>query len=370
MRYLFINSFAGVGSTGHIAADQCRELVKKGNECCLAYGRGKPENCEDLQTVRIGNDLDVAIHGIKSRLFDSQGFESKRATKKFLRWATVYDPDVLWIHNLHGYYINVELLFKWIKSRENLQVFWTLHDCWTFTGHCAYFTFAKCYKWKVHCDKCIQTRCYPKCIGKENSYENFERKEKAFVGVERLTLYTPSTWHAELIAQSFLKIYPIVVRHNTVDRTVFKPTKSNFREKYGLKNKIIVLGVAFAWSDRKGLSDFVKLSSLLEDRFAVVLVGLNGKQIRKLPSNIVKLKRTSNAVELAQIYTVADVYVNPSVEETFGMTTAEASACGTKSIVYKGSASEEVARMCNGIAVDPNVKSLYQQLLKMFPNNK
>lgn len=369
MKYLFINSFAGAGSTGRIAAEQCRALIKEGNECCLAYGREKPLNCEGIQTVRIGTDLDVAIHGIASRLFDSQGFESKRATRKFLRWASDFNPDILWIHNLHGYYINIELLFEWIKSRKSLKVFWTLHDCWAFTGHCAYFTFAKCSRWKVHCDNCIQTKCYPRCIGKGNAYENFERKKSAFVGVEHMTLYTPSNWLAGLVAQSYLKSYPIVVHYNHVDTTVFKPTRSNFREKYGLKNKIIVLGVAFAWSDRKGLSDFVKLATMLDDRFVVVLVGLNDKQIRKLPSKIVKLRRTSNALELAQIYTAADVYLNPSVEETFGMTTAEASACGTKSIVYKGSASEEVAHMYNGIVVDSNVESLFKQLMNMFPVN-
>ena len=173
---------------------------------------------------------------------------------------------------------------------------------------------------------------------------------------------------AELVRQSFLKEYPVEVHYNTIDRTVFKPTPSDFRKRYGLQDKIMVLGVASVWDERKGLDDFVKLAGMLDDRYAIVLVGLSDKQIRQMPKNILGLGKTNSAVELAQIYTAADILVNPSREETFGMTILEASACGTKAIVYKSTACEEVAMEHGGYAVDFGVSNI-RNLITRLGNN-
>lgn len=361
MKYLFINTVAGVGSTGRIAADKCRELQAQGQECVLAYGRGQ-SHCSDVATYKIGTALDYRLHGVLTRLFDLHGFGSKRATRKFLRWAEQYNPDVLWLHNIHGYYLNVEMLFDWIKKRPEMQVKWTLHDCWSFTGHCSYFSALKCDQWKGHCSYCKQLRRYPACCAISSVRTNFSRKRAAFTGVKNLTLITPSQWLADLTRQSFLKEYPVEVHYNTIDTSVFKPTPSDFRARYGLQDKIIVLGVANVWEERKGLFDFYRLAQMLDDRYAIVLVGLTQKQIRDLPNHIRGIRRTNSPQELAAIYTAADVFVNPSVEETFGMTAVEAQACGTPSIVYDGTACAETARQNGNTVVPQDVNQLYRAI--------
>lgn len=320
MKVLFINSVCGIGSTGRICTDLAQQLEAEGNEVKIAYGRKGtvPEQFQKY-AVRIGTDFDCKIHAIQTRLFDTHGFGSKHATKEFLKWAEEYKPDLLWLHNLHGYYINVEMLFDWIKQHPEMQVKWTLHDCWAFTGHCSY---------------CSQLRRYPACFAMSSVSKNFERKRKAFTGVKNMTLITPSKWLADLTRQSFLKEYPVEVHYNTIDTSIFKPTPSDFRERYGLQDKIIVLGVANVWEDRKGLFDFYKLAEILDDRYVLVLVGLSEKQIKNLPKNIKGVQRTNSPQELAAIYTAADVFVNPTYEDNYPTVNLEAQACGTKVITY------------------------------------
>lgn len=363
MKYLFINSVCGIRSTGRICTDLAQQLEAEGNECKIAYGRVEdvPEQFQRY-AVRIGNDFDLKVHALQTRLFDTHGFGSKKATARFLKWADEYNPDVVWLHNIHGYYINIEMLFAWVKSRPDMQVKWTLHDCWAFTGHCSYFTMAKCEQWKSHCSYCPQLRRYPKCYVTGNVSKNFERKKAAFTCVKNMTLITPSKWLADLAKQSFLSEYPVEVCYNTIDTNVFKPTPSDFRERYGLANKIIVLGVASVWEERKGLNDFVKLAEMLDDHYAIVLVGLTEKQIKQIPKQIKGLRRTNSASELAAIYTAEDVFVSPSVEETFGLTPMEAEACGTASVVYADTACAEIAKQQGNTVIEPGVENLYRAI--------
>lgn len=349
MKYLFINSVAGVGSTGRIAAEKCRELMAQGHECRLAYGRSCA-NCDDIRTIRIGNDLDFKLHGVMNRIFDNHGFGSEAATRKFLKKVREYDPDVIWLHNVHGYYIHVGLLFEYLRF-SGKKIIWTLHDCWSFTGHCAYFDFVGCSKWKTGCENCPQKKNYPASLLMDNSKENYEIKRYYFTGIPNLTLTVPSQWLADRVKSSFLKDYPVEVVYNTVDRNIFKPTVSDFREKYGLEDNIILLGVANIWEERKGLKDFVALSGMLDDRYKIVLVGLTEEQSKELPKNILALPRTDHIRKLVELYSAADWYINPSVEETFGMTTLEALCCGTTPIVYQGTACEEIVSLYGGVAV-------------------
>ena len=356
MKYLFINSVAGVGSTGRIAADKCRELMAQGHECRLAYGR-TCANCEGIPTIRIGSDLDVKIHGAMSRFFDNHGFSSAAATRRFLKEVRRYDPDVIWLHNIHGYYIHVGELFEYLRVCGK-KIIWTLHDCWSFTGHCAYFDYVGCSKWKTGCEKCPQKKSYPASLVMDGSAENYASKKYFFCGIPNLTLTVPSQWLADRVKASFLGEYPVEVVYNTVDRNVFKPTSGDFRKKHGLEDKVMLLGVANIWEERKGLKDFVALSKLLDDRFKIVLVGLTRQQIEEMPENILALPRTDNIRQLVEIYSAADIHVNPSVEETFGMTILEAACCGTPSIVYQDTACEEVARMYGGQAVPRGAEHL------------
>ena len=366
MRALLINAVCGIRSTGRICTDLAKDLEDRGYEVKIAYGREKVPEQYQKYAVRIGNTVDVYWHALMTRLFDGRGYWSRLATKRFLRWAEDYDPDILWLHNLHDYYINIEMLFDWIKSRPQMEVRWTQHDCWAFTGHCMHFTLAGCEQWKTHCSRCKKKIRFPKDSLFCRCKRNFERKRRAFSGVGKMTLITPSQWLADLIGQSFLAEYPVKVVHNTIDTNVFKPTPGDFRERYGLENKKIVLGVASAWSKGKGLDDFIKLSQMLDGSYAVVLVGLDKKQIRRLPKAIVGIEKTDDVTKLCSIYTAADVFVNPSREETFGMTTVEAQACGTSAIVYKGTACEEVVKAYGGVAVEPCIEEVFSTIISLI----
>lgn len=334
MNILLINSVCGIGSTGRICTGLAQQFEKDGHTVKIAYGRNGyvPEQFEKY-AVRIGTDFDVKLHALQTRLFDTHGFCSKNATKKFLTWAEEYNPDLVWLHNIHGYYINIEMLFTWLKTRPNMQVKWTLHDCWSFTGHCACFTMANCNKWQTQCTKCPQIRHYPSAFC-DNSKNNFLRKKAAFTGVKNMTLITPSKWLANLVKQSFLKEYPVEVVYNTIDKNIFKPTPSDFRQKYHLQNKKIILGVANVWNDTKGFRDFIRLAQKIDGTYKVVLVGLTDKQIKNLPANCIGIKRTNSPQELAQIYTAADIFFNPTYEDNYPTVNLEAQACGCSVITY------------------------------------
>lgn len=337
MKILIINSVCGIRSTGRIVTDIAKKYIANGHECRIAYGREfAPQKYQSI-SYKISSHSSVILNALKARVLDNEGFNAKIATKKFIKWANNYNPDVVWLHNLHGYYINIELLFDWIKSRPQMEIRWTLHDCWAFTGHCAHFSFVKCDLWKTGCHGCPQKNVYPKSFFLDNSKISYERKRKAFSGVKNLTLITPSKWLAELTRQSFLHEYPVEVHYNTIDNSVFCPTPSDFREKMGLQDSKIVLGVASAWSDRKGLGDFVKLADKIGADYTVVLVGLD-----KAPSDkVMCIPRTNSVKELAEIYTAADIFVNLTYEDTYPTVNLEAQGCGTPCLTYQTGGSVE-----------------------------
>lgn len=341
MRILIINSVCGIRSTGRICTDIAEKYELEGNEVKIAYGRFDVPEKYKKYAVRIGNKLSSYISALKSRILDNDGLNCKTETKKFLKWAEEYNPDILWLHNIHDHYINYPLLFKWIKSRPQMEVKWTLHDCWAFTGHCVYFTYCKCEKWKSQCHHCPQKKTPPVSLLLDRSKRNYLLKKSCFNGANKLTLITPSKWLADLTRNSFLSIYPVEVVNNKIDKNVFKPTPSNFREKYNLINKKILLGVALPWNERKGLNDFIKLSKIIDDKYRIVLVGLSKKQIKSLPLNIIGIERTNSTIELAEIYTAADVYFNPTYEDNYPTTNLEAQSCGTPCITYMTGGSPE-----------------------------
>ena len=363
MKYLFINTVAGYGSTGRIAADKCRELNAQGHTCVLAYGRMKT-GCDDIRTVKIGSDFDVNCHALESRLLDNSGFGSRRATVAFLKWVREFDPDVIWLHNVHGYYIHIGELFGYLRTCGK-KIIWTLHDCWAFTGHCVYFDYVRCEKWQHGCQSCPQKHTYPESLLLDNSRRNYEKKRKLFTGIPNLTLTVPSHWLEGRVKRSFLRDYPVEVIYNQVNREIFKPTPSDFRECHGLEDKVIVLGVASVWEERKGLRDFLALSELLDKRFQIVLIGLNPKQLASLPENILGLPRTDNIGLLVQAYSEADVFVCPSTEETFGMTVLESCCCGCKTVVYQDTACEEVALEFGGNAVPRGPEHLKAAIMNL-----
>lgn len=306
MRILFINHTIGIGSTGRICTDLAAAYEKEGHECKIAYGRGACAERFERYAVRIGSDLSLYANVVKARIFDNDGLSAKRATRRFLEWARAYDPDVLWLHNLHGYYINYEMLFAFIKSRPQMKVKWTLHDCWSFTGHCACFTMADCRQWETHCTHCVQKGEYPASRVMDGCKRNFERKRASFTGVSSMELVTPSKWLADLTKKSFLREYPVTVVHNKIDLDIFKPTEGDFRSLYGVEGKTLLLGVANAWQKSKGLYDFLSLARVLGDGYAIALVGLTEKQIEEVCRLMPQMKKAASPSERATVLVHTD----------------------------------------------------------------
>ena len=345
MKLLFINSVYGKGSTGKIVKELGEAVTLQGGEYKVAYGRG--EKLNDEHCYYIGNKINVYIHAFFSRLTDKTGFYSKRATKKLIKFIREYNPDVIHLHNLHGYYLNVEILFKYLKNEFKGKVLWTLHDCWAFTGHCVHYTYAKCDKWKTGCKKCIEKKEYPKSCFIDNSNKNYIRKKKAFTNVPNLTIITVSEWLKEQAQQSFLGNYQIKRIYNGIDCEAFKPVTSNFKDRYDIKEKKMILLVSDGWNERKGWNRFLEVAKIAPPDWQFVIVGVNKKQLEKLPKNSIGFERIWNRDELIEIYSSADVFYNPSVEETFGLVTAEAMACGTPAVVMNSTACPEIVRLSN-----------------------
>lgn len=371
MRYVQINAYSG-GWADSIIFKKHRELVAAGDESWVFWARGKHEQDDHLQ--RIASYPEVCLDAALTRLDGRPGFHSKAITRKLLKRLDEIDPDVVHLHLLLGYYINVEMLFEWLAAHR-CKVVWTLHDCWAFTGHCIYFTYAKCTQWRSGCaasTSCPQKRTYPETLAGDSSVRwSYERKKRLFtmLPAECVQLITLSQWLADLVKQSFLGKYDVKVVHDTVNTDVFKPTPSDFRERQGLEGRFLVLGVAASWSERKGLPVFVQLAKELDPaRFAVVVVGLSKKQIKRVKAEappIIALPRTNSMEELAEVYTACDVLLNPSVEETFGMNVAEAGACGTDAIVVEGSACAEVADPEKTATVSASLGGLLETVIRL-----
>ncbi len=365
MKIVQINIFPNL-STGNIMMDIHRKLLEEGHESYVVWGRGRKSNNE--YEIFMNDKIGVYYHALYTRITDKTGFASKRATKKLLQKLEEIKPDIIHLHNIHGYYINIEELFDYIKN-NNIKVIWTLHDCWAFTGHCAYFETVNCNKWKKRCYDCPQLKTYP-ISNKDNTEWNYNNKKEIFNNVKNMKLITVSKWLESKVKESFLSDYNVETIYNGIKLDVFYPRKSNLRENYNLKDKKIVLGVASTWSERKGLEDFIKLSEMLSNEYKIVLVGLNKKQLEKTPKNILAFGRTRTIDELAEFYSIADVYFNASIEETFGLTTVEAMACGTPVIVYNSTALPEVVTKSSGVVVKQKNIEKVLEVIKLLCESK
>lgn len=362
MKVLMINVVCGVKSTGRICTDLAQALEAKGHEVKIAYGREDVPEKFQKYAVRIGDDMDVKFHGIKARLFDSAGFESTRVTERFLEWVKIYDPDVIHLHNIHGYYIDVEKLFEYLHTCKK-KIIWTLHDCWAFTGHCAYFDFVDCKKWASQCESCPQKRSYPQSIFMDRSTRNYRKKKDLFCGGLDMTLVTPSHWLAKLLNNSFLSEYKVQVIPNGIDLDVFKPSYNGEELRAKFQNKKIILGVASVWNHRKGLQDFIKLSQRLKEEYIIILIGLKEDQMKGLPDNIVGISYTASVEELAAYYSAAEVLINPTYEDNFPTVNLEALACATPVITYNtGGSPECISPECGVVAEKGNVDDLYESI--------
>ena len=340
-----INVVCGSGSTGKICTSISELLSSKNIENYILYVSG---NSSFPYGIKYASDKYIKLQALKSRILGNYGFNSQCATKRLINELDRIKPNIVHLHNLHGHNCNLTMLFSYLKEKK-IKLFWTFHDCWAFTAYCPHFTMAKCDKWKSECHDCSQLKNYSWFIDRSASL--FNGKKMLFQGLD-LTIITPSQWLADLVKQSYLKDYPVKVINNGIDLSVFKPTDSNFREKHGLVSKKIVLGVAFGWGISKGLDVFVELAHRLLDDYRIVLVGTDDNIDKQLPANIISIHRTQNQKELAEIYTTADVFVNPTREENYPTVNMESIACGTPVVTFKTGGSPEMLDETCGSVVD------------------
>lgn len=347
MKVVQINAVCGSGSTGRICVAVSELLSAQGIENYIFYASG--QSCYPLGR-RYMTGLEVKMQALRSRIFGEYGFNSRKATKRLLTALDEIQPDIVHLHNLHGHNCHLGLLFAYLKAK-GIKVFWTFHDCFAFTGYCTHYDGIGCDRFQRGCHDCPQRRTYSWFF--DRSRKLYEQKKHLFNGLD-MTIVTPSHWLAEEVKKSFLKDCEIKVIHNGIDLSVFQPRRSDFRDRYALGDKFLILGVAFDWSRGKGLDVFVELSKRLDDRFRIVLVGTDEEVDKLLPSSILSIHRTQNARELAEIYTAADVFVNPTREENYPTVNMEAIACGTPVITFDTGGSAEISDATCGSVVPKN----------------
>lgn len=362
MKVLQINTVYGVGSTGKIVKQLHDLCITYGIECWIGHRDNKKIPLHDV--LEISGRLDGRMHGFLARMTMFKGCFSYFKTKRFLQKIKKYRPDIIHLHNLHGSYVHIGALMKYIK-KEQIPVVFTLHDCWAFTAICPHFLLAKCDRWKSGCGHCPQRRKYSSAPI-DLSHIMWKNKKRWFSGVPQMVVVTPSAWLADLARQSILGKYPINVIHNGVDLSIFSPIASNFRARYSLENKKIVLAVSFGWSYEKGLDVMIALAERLSSDYQIVLVGTDEATDNQLPKKILSIHRTNNQEELAAIYSAADVFVNPTREDNFPTVNMEALACGTPVLTFRtGGSPECIDETCGSVVNIDDVDAMGQEIIRI-----
>lgn len=342
-------------STGRIMQEIGELAMQKGWQSYIAYSRGRDggKPCRS-ELLPVGSKSSVAWHGVMTRLFDRHGLSSDGATRRFVEEIEKLRPDVIHIHNIHGYFLNYRILFDYL-SQCGIPVVWTIHDCWLYTGHCYHYSFAQCDRWKTGCGRCPQKREFPASFFLDRSARNFADKCKAFTSMphDKLTIVPVSEWIRGEMQHSFLKEYNFRVIHNGINLEVFDVYEAEaVRSKYSLQGKRIILGVASIWSREKGLQDFIELAKLLNADERIVLVGIKPEEKKRLPENVIGIARTENIRQLAELYAAADAFVNPTWQDNYPTVNLEAIACGTPVVTYRTGGSIEAVTEETGLIVE------------------
>lgn len=346
-----INSFCNTGSTGRIAENLGLTVMAEGWESWIAYGRTM--NPSQSHIYRIGDECDVRWHGVETRLFDRQGLASKDATRRLVSKIKDVQPDIIHLHNLHGYYLNYPILFRFLKEYDR-PIVWTLHDCWSFTGHCPYFEYEQCFRWREQCHDCPNKKRYPASLYFDRSQRNYRDKKMYFTSLDNVMLVPVSNWLVDYVRESFLGKYPLRMIHNGIDTDVFRPKgmKVNVSGKYNLHGRFLIIGVAGVWEERKGLMDFFKLRQTLSEEYDILIIGLSKQQIAELPRGIIGVERTESVNDLAEIYSAANVLFNPTMEDTLPTVNLESQSCGTPVVCYEtGGCPETINNFSTGYVI-------------------
>jgi len=345
MKILQVNSVYGYGSTGRIVESIHKACISKGIDSYVIFSRLGAINSTEKEVeetdniIRVYNDKEFKEHVLKAVLLDKHGLYSNKSTYVIIDKIKEINPDIIHLHNIHGFYLNYEILFDFLK-KFNKKIIWTLHDCWAFTGYCSHYEYNECNEWKTGCLNCKYSNVYPYRL-LSNSKDNYIRKSKVFNSVDDITIITPSFWLKQQIRNSFLKGKVCKVITNGLSSEKFKFTKTNILEKYGIFNKKIILAVSSIWTKQKGFDEYLKLAKLINEDWKIVMVGLSKKQIKKLPKNIIGIERTNSIEDLIELYSAATVFVNLTLEETFSLVNIEAQSCSLPVITYNTGGSPE-----------------------------
>lgn len=362
MKVLQINAVYPTGSTGKICKGIFNKCLDYSIDCFVAYACG---NTTFKEGIAINTFFGNRVANRLSRITMLEGHFSFFSTICFIKKIKRLKPDIIHIHNIHENFINLKPLFKYIK-KNRIKTIFTAHDCWFFTGYCKYFSLIRCEKWKTKCGCCPQ-----KGLDKVNLFDNskhmFNLKKEMFCGIDNLTIVSPSNWLNELLKQSFLKDKHLMVINNGIDLTVFTPTESNFRKKNNIKNDdFVVLGVAAVWEQRKGLDSFLELSKRLPNNYKIVLVGTDDKVDKILPKRVISIHRTQNQKELVEIYSSADIFVNPTKEENYPTVNMESLACGTPVLTFDtGGSSEIIDETCGSVVECGDIEKLEKEVIRI-----
>ena len=350
-------------SVGNIMLNISAHAAAAGYKAYTFSPRSRTQKVNVPNHFFFGNIPERNISNIINIQTGKQGALNYVGTYELLRKLNHISPDIIHLHNLHSNYVNLRMLFRYINEK-NIPVVWTFHDCWPFTGQCPYFDIVDCKKWKMHCEHCAMCGEYPQ-TKKDRSFQMYDLKKQLFTSVSDMTIITPSDWLRALVMESFLSCHDVRVINNGVDQSIFKPIDSTFRKDHGLEGKFIILGVASAWGERKGLDRFIALSKRLDSRFKIVLVGIEQGELNA--PDILCIKKTLNQAELAKIYTAADVLLNPTREDNFPTVNIEALSCGTPVISYGAGGSAEAFDDATGRTIsEDNVEATLDEL---FWNN-
>ena len=367
-------------STGRIMHDIQREADISGMETLSIVGRRHVYT--DVPCVKFGNALSFWIHVIWTTLTDRHGLEpvlSVIYTGKMVRRIREANPDIIHLHNIHGYYLHYPTLMKYLAYEYKGKIIWTFHDLWPITGHCAYYSAVNCDKWMTGCNHCPNKKRYPVSLGLDGSRKNYEIKKELFTSLSNLTITVPSEWMASQVRQSFMGKYPVEVIHNGIDTAVFDHNRliadsdieSNISaDETEWSDKKILLSVASIWDERKGLKDLIALSDKLSDDYVMVIVGLSKHQISRLPKGVIGITRTENIDELVSLYSRANIFINPSLEESFSLVTVEALSCGCPCIVLDTSAVAELVNDDNGVVLHSHKPEDYLDAIKSIENRR
>ena len=369
MKVLQVHTTVNMGSIGHIVTDLDERLAAYGHQGYIAHARGSANN--KAKSIQVGSPIVTGMQVAHTRITDRHGFAFPGSTREFLKKVEAIDPDLIQLHNLHGYYLHVGELFRYLRETGK-PVVWTLHDCWAFTGHCTHFESAGCMKWETGCYECPKTRYYPASRWLDNSERNYAQKKRLFTAIERMHIVTPSRWLREKVARSFLSEKPVSVIHNGIDLKLFDPSRGTSSLRFSLpRGKKIILAVAFRLDGNKGLNDLIELSGHMSEDHVIVLVGMNWKEARKLPPGMNGVPRIRDRRDLARLYAMATVFVNPTWQDNFPTTNLEALASGTPVVTYDtGGSPESLDKATGRVVPRGDTRAMWDAILELGKLNR